>query len=459
MKNITISLIALLLLAGLSSCIKEKLDSPPAGGTDPNIAVNYSIGQLKASYRGASFQIVHDYVIAAVVVANDSSGNLYKQLAIEDSTGGIMLMMDASGLYNNYPVGRRLFIKLNGLYLGQKKGLLQLGSYLNSDGSVGGLLSSNAVNYIFPGKWGVQVAPIVTTIAQVNANYNGLQSELIELDNVEFAAGSKNVPYATGYGITLKDCSGSTVIVYTTPGYANFANSLSPSGNGKFICIVGVYNGPQLTVRDTNDIFLNGPVCSVPSGLTIAQLRAEYTGSPVVLPAGTSISGVVISDKNDGNTPANTMFIEDATGGMQVHFTGAHSSAIGSNLTISLAGDSLISLNGGLVVTSVPVANAAPNGGTSTAVVHTGTVAQVLSSASTWESTLVQISNATISGGGVNYSGSHSVTDGTSTTTLVTSPSASFANTSFPSGAVTITAILEQNNGVQLAIRSAGDVH
>ena len=187
MKNITISLIALLLLAGLSSCIKEKLDSPPAGGTDPNIAVNYSIGQLKASYRGASFQIVHDYVIAAVVVANDSSGNLYKQLAIEDSTGGIMLMMDASGLYNNYPVGRRLFIKLNGLYLGQKKGLLQLGSYLNSDGSVGGLLSSNAVNYIFPGKWGVQVAPIVTTIAQVNANYNGLQSELIELDNVEFA--------------------------------------------------------------------------------------------------------------------------------------------------------------------------------------------------------------------------------------------------------------------------------
>ena len=460
MKNIIISFIAIAFLAGFSSCVKDKLDSPPTGGTDPNIAVNYSIRDLKSQYLGAGFEITEDHVISAVVVGDDKSGNLYKQLAIEDSTAGIMLMISSSGLYNIYPIGTRLFIKLKGLYVGQKKGLMQLGAFLNADGSVGGLLSSNTSNFIFPGKWGINVAPIITTIANVNAHYNDLQSELIELDNVEFASTDRNVPYATGYGLTLEDCNTNFITVYTAPGYATFSNSPSPSGNGKFICLVGVYNGPQLTIRDTTDLFLKGPNCAAQSGLTIAQLRAEYTGSPVVLAAGTAISGVVISDYTNGNAATNTMYIEDATGGMQIRFTSAHSFPLNSNLTISLAGDSLMSSNGGLVVTSVSVGNAAPNGGTLSPTIHTGTVAQINASAAAWESTLVQVSGATISGGsGSNYNGSHTVNDGTGSATLYTNAAATFSGVPFPTSAVTITAILEQNSGVQLAIRNTGDVH
>ena len=460
MKKLSIIFIAFVLLGGLSSCVKEKLDSPPANGTDPNIPVNYTVRALKARYVGAGFEITQDQVISAIVVGDDKSGNLYKQLAIEDSTAGIMLMIDASGLYNMYPIGTRLFIKLKGMYVGQKKGLLQLGAYLNADGSVGGLLSSKTSSFIFPGKWGINVAPIVTTIYNLNGNYNALQSELIELDNVEFAAGSKNVPYATGYGITLKDCSGNTVIVYTAAGYATFANSLSPSGNGKFICIAGVYNGPQLTIRDTTDIFLTGADCGAQAGLTIAQLRNQYAGSPIVLPSGTAISGVVISDNANGNTPGNTMFLQDATGGMQIHFTGAHPFALNSNVTVNLGGDSLINLNGGLVVSSVAVGNAAPNGGSLTATPHTATVAQINANSSAWESTLVQITNTSIGGGSNTYGGSHTVNDGTGSATLLTLPGANFASQLYPTNSANLTSILQQNSGVQLVIRNpAIDVH
>ena len=221
-----------------------------------------------------------------------------------------------------------------------------------------------------------------------------------------------------------------------------------------------MYNGAQLTIRDTTDIFLTGADCGAQAGLTIAQLRAQYATSPVVLASGTAISGVVISDNANGNTPANTMFLQDATGGIQIRFTGAHTFPLNSNVTISLAGDSLISSNGGLVVTSVPVGNAAPNGGSLTAAPHTATVAQLNANASPWESTLVQITNTNIGGGGNTYSGSHTVNDGTGSTTLFTLSTASFAGSLFPTSSVNLTGILQQNNGLQLLIRNPTlDVH
>lgn len=461
MKNISIALVAFAFLAGIFSCKKDKLDSPPAGGTDPNITVNYSIKALKNLYVGAGFQITTDRYISAVVVGDDRSGNLYKQLAIEDSTAGIMLMIASSGLYNTYPIGKRLFINLNGLWFGQKKGLYQLGAYLNADGSVGGIALSNASNNIFPGKWGINVPPIVTTIANVNAHYNDLQSELIELDNVEFAAGNQGIAYATGYGITLQDCSSNFVTVYTSPGYATFCNSLSPTGNGKFICLVGAYNGPQLTIRDTTDIFLTGPTCSQQHNntLSIAQLRALYTGSTVTLPNNTSISGIVISDGSQGNIANTDMYVQDATGGMLIHFNAPHSFALGANLTLNISGQLLISANGGLQISALPVANATQNG-TGTVTPRTATIAQVNQNASAWESTLIQLSGVTINSGTAGtYSGSHSVNDGSGTAALLTLSSASFAATSYPTTPVGITCILGQNNGVQLEIRNTGDVH
>ena len=60
---------------------KKKFDEPPYP-TDPNITANTTIKALKATHTvsGAYDLITTDKIIAGVVVADDKSGNLYKNL-------------------------------------------------------------------------------------------------------------------------------------------------------------------------------------------------------------------------------------------------------------------------------------------------------------------------------------------------------------------------------------------
>ena len=269
MKNFIIALLAVGFLAGMSSCVKEKFSAPPVTNTDPDLTANATIAQLKALYTtNVPVQITQDYIISAIVVGDDHSGNLYKSLAIEDASGGITLSIVGSDLYTTMPIGRRLFIKCKNLYVVQYSGMFQLVAYVNGDGTFGGIPTSTETQYIFPGKRGIPVTPIVTSLASITSPNIALQSELIELDNVEFSSIDKNQRYADPVNLIsvshmLEDCTPNRddVAVYTS-GYANFAGSRTPSGNGKVLCIYGVYNGAtQLTIRDTTDLFLTGPSC------------------------------------------------------------------------------------------------------------------------------------------------------------------------------------------------------
>ncbi len=139
-----------LLLAGLLmvSCKRTFTDPPELG--DPDIVANISIKDIKARYTsGAPVAITDDAVIEGVVSCDDRSGNYYQQIAIQDSTGGVLLRLAGNNHFNNYPVGRKLFVKLKGLYLGQYNGTLQFGGgvdtpYLNQGGVT--LLATNLQN-------------------------------------------------------------------------------------------------------------------------------------------------------------------------------------------------------------------------------------------------------------------------------------------------------------------------
>lgn len=262
MKNLAIAILAIIFITGLSSCAKQ--DTIPTGGVDPNIKVNFSTDSLKARYDrngGYPYLITDSLVISAVVVGDDSSGTFYKGLPIEDSTGGIMLMIDASYLYNKYPMGTRIFVHLKGLYVVQYKGVYEIVAILNTNGTYTGIPSSVTSQFITTGKWGLYVPPIMVGVSQLNASPNTYQSELIQLTNVQFAQGAIGVPYVNR-GVNLRDCGGEDQIQVYTSSYADFANLLTPAGNGTFICVYSVYNSaPELLIRDLGDINLNGTPC------------------------------------------------------------------------------------------------------------------------------------------------------------------------------------------------------
>lgn len=256
-------LFAAFFIAGFSACVKEKVAAPATTNTDPDIAVNFSLDSVTGRFTGQPYQFTQNLVISAVVVGDDKSGNLYKELAIEDSTGGILLMLNGNYLYANYPVGRRLFINLKNLWVVQYDGAYELVEYINTDGTYGGIAPPLFSTFITPGKWGVAVAPIDVPINQLN---NSLQGELIELDAVQFNGLTAGETYANDSSLasttlTLSDCNSNTVAVYNS-GYANFANVPVPTGNGKLLAIYSVYDGAgQLLIRDTSDVNLKGTRC------------------------------------------------------------------------------------------------------------------------------------------------------------------------------------------------------
>ena len=71
-----------------------------------------------------------DY-IEAYVISSDEGGNFYKQLVIQDApenpTAAIVVQVDKNPLFTQYEFGRKVYIKLNGLSVGEDNGVIQLG--------------------------------------------------------------------------------------------------------------------------------------------------------------------------------------------------------------------------------------------------------------------------------------------------------------------------------------------
>ncbi len=263
--NLTRSLALLLLSAGVFSACSKKFDEPPSY-IEPSIKANKSIAELKALYSGTGFlQVTDDYIVEGVVTADDKSGNYYKSIVIQDSTAGILINMEGTNLYTDYPIGRKVFLKCKGLYLGNYGRLVQLGGFIDnstpSNPSLGGILPALFNTYIVKGSLNNVVAPKVVSIGQLNDSY---QNMLIKLELVQFAAADVNKPYAdainkVSINRTLSDISGTNIIIRSS-GFANFAAYNTPSGFGTVTSVYTVFNTTrQLIIRDTTDVNLGRP--------------------------------------------------------------------------------------------------------------------------------------------------------------------------------------------------------
>lgn len=246
MKN-PAALILVLLLAGLSSCKKE-FDAPP--GREIPAGSVISIADLRALYTGTPVHFSNDETVYANVSADEISGNLYKNVYIQDATGAInMRLMTSGGLY----AGDSLRINLEGTVLSMYNGMLQLDSV-------------DVDNNVVKQATGKYVIPEVVSLDMIDASY---QAKLVRIENVQFVSSDTTSTWAdavaqTSQNRTLADCAGNLMLVRTS-GYANFAGSPIPNGNGSIIAIVGQFNTDfQLYVRNLSDVSMNGVRCAEP---------------------------------------------------------------------------------------------------------------------------------------------------------------------------------------------------
>jgi hypothetical protein len=235
-------IIAVCILGVIASCAK-KYDEPEV--VFPVEGQKITLDSLLGLYQGYPIKFDKDLSMNAIVTMDETDGNIYKSVYIQDGNDAInMRLLSGGGLYK----GDSIRIDLKGTVLNQYNGVMQLDS-VDIDKNI----VKQAVN--------VNLPPLVLPLDQLNTN---LQSRLVKLENVQFIKPHTLSTYADGdelisYDLMLEDANGNTAIVRNS-GYSNFADEMVAQGSGSLVAVVGIFgNSVQLAIRSFAEVNMNGP--------------------------------------------------------------------------------------------------------------------------------------------------------------------------------------------------------
>jgi len=226
-----------------------------------------TIAEVKEMYAneiayGGLKQVTEYMQIQGIVVGNDEGGNIYQTLYIQDATGAIKISIEQSGLYGPFSVGQGVLIELKGLYVGGYGKLPQIGTIYENPKN-GNIQTGRMSRYLWQQHYKlIDIAGLVPTpIVVTNMNQLDMDKDcgkLITLKGVEISvADGKEVyaPSGTGSTTVSRSIKGmSNVILYTST-FADFANSIMPTGKLDITGIASRYNSTwQIQIRTEDDV-------------------------------------------------------------------------------------------------------------------------------------------------------------------------------------------------------------
>ena len=275
MKKTVIAIFALAALVSCQSLIEEwqPVVSP---ASEPESFVPYkettlpgfggtfvTIKDLKARYKsGKPAEVTGNTWIKGKVSTSDVTGNIYKELYIQDETGGIDLKLGKSSLYSEYALGQTVYVYCDGLTLGAYNGMPQLG--MEADQTSTNEYETSYIDlqviidqHVFKGALGDPVEPEVITEAQlkasVTAGYTGeLWGKLVTVKGVKYGSQifalfypNPNLPHKSGnpenrvflsdsgtWGVNTWSCSKAGYVAYLKSGVWDSAQV--GSGNTRY---------------------------------------------------------------------------------------------------------------------------------------------------------------------------------------------------------------------------------
>lgn len=256
MKRISnLWLIPALLMLAITGCVKDDFDEPDnLGCVDANLQRNITIADLKALYNGVAMEIDQDLTIEGVVISSDKEGNFYKELIIQDETAGILILIDQTNTYTNFPAGRKVYLKLQGMYMDDYAGLIQLGASVDAEtGDLQRIPQSLVTEFIFKGACNQSVDTLELTPSQLDPDQH--QSMLIKLQGMKMDNNDAGVNFADPNGTsstnrTMNGCNGGSLILRTSD-FAGFAGENTPTGSFDVVGVYSVFNSDnQFKIND-----------------------------------------------------------------------------------------------------------------------------------------------------------------------------------------------------------------
>ena len=312
------------------------------------LEVNASFADVKGLYQGELLQIQEDWVIEGYVISSDSAGNFFSMIHFqdlpEDPTSGFQLALDVRDNHLWYPPGSKIYVKLKGLYLGQCRGVFELGGTFAAFGttSIGRLPASIVQEHLFvscDSPVSVQAVPIKGVPTDTR-----LTNFLVQLKDLEVSETQLGLPFAEPREATeriLVDCGGNSIKLLNS-GFSDFHSEPLPQGNGSITGVLSHENGKiTLTIRSLEDLNFNGQRCAV------------------AMPEETS-NRILISELADPNNNADARFVElYNAGSVEVNLSGWTLVRYTNANTTSSSSVDLSSFNLGVGETLVIAADAA----------------------------------------------------------------------------------------------------
>lgn len=465
----------LALFLGLNSCVKTEFDEPPYNDNDPHLAANFSIKELKKLHKSGKYETIsEDYIIKAIVIADDKSGNYYKTIVVQDSTGGMEVKINGTGIFGTYPAGRRVYIKTKGLTLGDYNGNFQvgMGTYLNNndpdDERLSGILPEIMETVLVPGALNQPLVPKIKAISEFTSDdYN----TLVELDSVQFNKTElgKNLSDGVNSGTNriIEECGGNTIIIRSSL-YADFAGDSVPRGRGNITAVLSVFGSDkQLFLRERSDLNFGGPRCGQGGGgtelVSIQSIRDLFHGVSTTAGKNKKIKGIVISDGAGNNLDSrNAVVYQPGNAGILVRFSDPHSYKQGDEIEVDISDQELSEFNGLLQLNSVPNANASVLSSGNAVVPQEISIQELKANFESYESELVKLSGVTWTKSDGLFNGSVDINDGTGSFLLYTRAAATFASNSIPIGKINITGYITQGGTQEteeISIRNPNDIN
>lgn len=251
MKNIKFKFVALSILItfGLAttSCVDDDFGTPQAGPQDPVeidgtiLSIDAVLGEIAQNDGDVTtLSFVENTYVEGYVVSSDEGGNFFKELWIQDKpenpTAAIRIAIDISSMFGTYNVGRRIYVKLDGLSVGLDSGNPSIG-IANGD-RINRLPAPQAEDAIIRD---TVIKEIVAKEVNMGSINRGLIGQFIKFQSAQFPASSieDELTFAAepfdefDAEKTMESCSSNATIQVGTSTFSDFKAVRLPSGAGE----------------------------------------------------------------------------------------------------------------------------------------------------------------------------------------------------------------------------------
>lgn len=252
----------------ITSCVKdEDYSTPDILVNEPTIQQEQitTFNAIKSLYEqavnnGNSTVIIDDdtdLYIEGYVISSDKSGNFFEELIIQNKTDasnpdndprlGFKIDINVSSLSDTYQFGQKVYVKMNGLTIGEANGVITIGK--GDAVSVKQIQANEYKNIILRSNEIVDIEPKIGDLEELS---EWDKNTLIQLNNMQlnrFELGttfaSESIDEFDGLR-TLESCDSGVSIIMQTSTFSDFKTLIVPQGKGT---VTGVFS------RDFGDDF------------------------------------------------------------------------------------------------------------------------------------------------------------------------------------------------------------